>query len=185
MLLRLFCALIAVQSVANDTLPATEPVTQSPDIAAYNAQLSQAYDALEQQQYAQAEQLLAELIRLKHPAAIYAKAMMLQKGWGTEMDIQQSHDLYLEAAEMGHINAGYELGKMLRQGIDGVANFKDAIFWYEFAAMRQHPQAMFDLGAMNFYGMGMEMNKEIAEIWMRKAAAKNHAMAIHFVENNF
>lgn len=95
---------------------------------------SDAIDAYDRQNYAEAYRLFTELEELGHVDAMNNLATMYQTGTGVPRNYVKSADLYLQAAKAGHIDAAFNYSTLARLGIGTHKDMAESYAWAVIAA---------------------------------------------------
>lgn len=100
----------------------------------YADNFTDAVDAYDREDYAEAVRLFVELEELGHVDATNNLATMYQTGTGVYRDYVKSATLYLQAAQAGHVDAAFNYSTLARLGVGIPKNLADSYAWAVVAA---------------------------------------------------
>ena len=174
----IFCAaLLGMASPVLAQETPSEPSTLAPvpdDQAAPSpASFEEAIALFEDQKYAEARAAAEPLANADDPRAMAMMGALLQKGFGTPVDIKAAQSWFARAAGKGHPGAQFSLAMMNLDGSLGEPNAEIAATWLERAATGGNVEAQYNLGLVYSGRYGTDPDWAKAAIWFRKAADQN------------
>lgn len=101
--------------------------------------------------------------------AMLALAECLEKGYGTEKDLQRAMSLYKKASETGDPEASYQTGRAILAGGEMKSEYAAARLYMLRAARKGHIPAMLAMGVLADEGRGIPKNRDDAKRWYTKA----------------
>mmetsp|Transcript_14408 Transcript_14408/g.17466 ORF Transcript_14408/g.17466 Transcript_14408/m.17466 type:complete len:349 (-) Transcript_14408:327-1373(-) len=110
--------------------------------------------------------------------AQYALSVCLQKGLGTDVNLEQAFRWCSSAAEQGHPLAMFNVGTFYHHGHGCQENLISATTWYRKAVEAGEARAGNNLGVCYENGLGVELDLEQAVVWYRKAVELRSAPAM-------
>ena len=105
----------------------------------------------------------------RDPQAVAYMASLMERGLGTQKDLQTALALFIEAADKGFGYAQYEAGRMLLYGLGGEAQPQRARRYIRAAAEDGRAYAQVLLGKMYYWGNGVAEDDAEAFDWFTKA----------------
>lgn len=155
----------------------TSRIEKSWQNVADRGELSKAYTAYEQKDYATALKYLRPLAQQGNAQAQYSLGVMCQNGQGVSKDLKQAVSWYRKSAIQGDATAQYNLGYMYNLGSGVGKDEKQAYIWYRKAALQGEPMAENNLGVAYESGLGVARDYTQALKWYKKSAAQGVAFA--------
>ena len=108
----------------------------------------------------------------RDPQAVAYMASLMDRGLGTQKDLEKARALFIEAADKGYVYAQYEAGRMLLYGLGGDARPQRARRYIRAAAEDGRSYAQVLLGNMYYWGNGVAEDDKEAFDWFTKALRK-------------
>jgi TPR repeat protein len=105
----------------------------------------------------------------RDPQAVAYMASLMDRGLGTQKDLEKARALFIEAADKGFGYAQYEAGRMLLYGLGGEAQPQRARRYIRAAAEDGRPYAQVLLGDMYYWGNGVAEDDKEAFDWFTRA----------------
>ena len=138
-------------------------------------ELQSGLDALDNQDYALALEILQPLSDAGNADAQYALGSMYGTGKGVERDRARSFELIKKSADQGNLDAmeRYVAGFAFMPGADDAevdAVIEQGLKLYTQEADKGNTKAMVKLGGMHEMGFGFEESQDEAIAWYKKAA---------------
>lgn len=113
-----------------------------------------------------------------HAGAQANLGLMLRKGQGISVNLQESIMYFAKAAAQGDVTGQVNLGWMYDTGTGITQDNKEAVKWYRKAAEQGDAAAQYNLGLCYEQGKGVSKDMGQAKIWYAEAAAQGHRKAI-------
>lgn len=138
-------------------------------------ELQSGLDALNNEDYALALEVLQPLSDAGNADAQYALGSMYGQGKGVERDRARSFELIKKSADQGNLDAmeRYVAGYAFMPGADDTevdAVFEQALKLYTQESEKGNTKAMVKMGGMFEMGFGVEESQDEAIAWYKKAA---------------
>ena len=113
-----------------------------------------------------------------HAKAQANLGLMLRKGQGVSVNLQESIKYFAKAAAQGNATGQVNLAWMYDTGTGIMQDYKEAVKWYRKAAEQGDDTAQYNLGLCYEQGKGVSKDMGQAKFWYAKAAAQGHRNAI-------
>lgn len=107
---------------------------------------------------------------LGYAPAQYRAGNFLEKGFGTERDVDAAKTWYQLAAEQGNATAMHNLAVLFASGADGAPDFDSAARWFQRAAELGVRDSQFNLGILAARGQGVTQDLGESYKWFALAA---------------
>lgn len=121
--------------------------------------------------------LLADAVKLGHPAAAYDLGLLYMQGQGVQQDLKHAAALFSFAAKAGNAEAQYALATMYKEGHGVPKNQAEATRLMGRASLAGNVEAMTEFAIAQFNGEGTPKNEPAAAQLMLIAARHGNAIA--------
>ena len=123
------------------------------------------FQAIDQQQYDRACELLQPLVESNNARAIYVLAYMYQEGQGLPIDLQKANQLYAQSAALKFHPAMNNLGISYRDGRGLAQSYQQALELFTQAAALGNRQAALNTGLLYVNGHGVRRDYVEGYAW--------------------
>jgi C-terminal processing protease CtpA/Prc len=123
------------------------------------------FQAIDQQQYDRARELLQPLVEGNNARAIYILAYMYQAGQGLPVDLQKANELYAKSAALKFDPAVNNLGVSYRDGRGLAQSYQQALELFTQAAALGNRQAALNAGVLYVNGQGVRRDYVEGYAW--------------------
>jgi TPR repeat protein len=113
--------------------------------------------------------------RIRERDSMYALGVMLDEGFGVELDERRAFQSYRRAAELGHAESMNRLGILYLQGRGVLQNTLSARSWFRLAAAQGSVTAINNIALLYFYGLGVPQSYSKAARALRISAQRGNA----------
>ena len=117
--------------------------------------IAEAEEALDNEQYERALNLLSPLAAKDDPRAMFLLAYMLREGLGVRQAPAEAFKLYRRAAQVGFHPGMNLLGVCYRDGMGTPQDFAEAMNWFKKSALLGNRDAALSVGALYVNGQGV------------------------------
>lgn len=129
----------------------------------------------------QAYEIFTECAKAGSAIATNAVGLMLQRGWGIEINETESIIWFEKSASMGYNKAYYNLAQIYAKGIGVNVDFQKSALYLKILADMNDTWANSRLGYCYYKGLGVEQNYEKAVELFLKGIAGNEPNAYYFL----
>jgi uncharacterized protein len=122
-----------------------------------------------------AAQANPQVIGIRDRGAMYALGVMLDEGFGVEINEHRAFEWYRRAAKLGHAESMNRLGILYLQGRGVPRNTLSARSWFRLAAANGSLTAINNIALLHFYGLGVHQSYSKAAKFLRISANRGNA----------
>jgi C-terminal processing protease CtpA/Prc len=137
----------------------------SPATAQQSDPFAPIFQAIDQQQYDRARELLQPLVERHKARALYVLAYMYQVGQGMPVDLQKANQLYAKSAKLTFAPAMNNLGVSYRDGRGLEQSYQQALELFTHAAALGNQQAALNTGVLYVNGQGVQRDYVAGYAW--------------------
>jgi serine/threonine protein kinase len=153
------------------------PPDAAADTAPKPTEISEANQAYERKDYAQAARSYLAAANANNAQAQYQLGYMYQLGQGVAQDYATAAHWYELSAGQGYRDAQLQLGYLVQNGLGMAKSYPMALHWYQLAAAQGSVPAQNQLGYLYQMGYGVPVNFPEALRWYQSAAQQGSAPA--------
>ena len=116
-----------------------------------------------------------QVIGIRDRGAMYALGVMLDEGFGVEIDEYRAFQWYRRAAKLGHAESMNRLGILYLQGRGVPQSALSARSWFRSAAAHGSLTAINNIALLYIYGLGVHQSYSKAAKFLRISANRGNA----------